>query len=190
MPRIQYINVDNGTFQEAHGSGNRLNVSSRSDSRAYYNSRDLGRSFSLVFDHQSAAAGEFSAYWKNTSTNDRELVITHIGLNALQSARVKLHFVTGTAAGGTSASPLNTNKSKTAEAEATARLAAAGDAITGLSSVGVVDFVAVPGNGTVSGHEEFRIGDVFRLGQGDALAIEYDEGTTGDFWGVIYGFYE
>lgn len=185
MARIEYINDRNGSFQEAHGSDNRLNTSSRSDGRAYYNSRDVGRAFNLVFDHQTAAAGEFSVYWKNTSPN-RHLVIEHVGMNAVENTRVKLHFVTGEAAGGTSVTPLNVNKVASADAEATCRQAAAGDAISGLTSAGTIDFVSVSANG----HEEFRLNDTVRLGTGDAIAIEYDEGTSGDFFGLIAGYYE
>ena len=185
MSRIQYLNDVTGSLQEAHGSDSRLNVSSRADGRAYYNSRDQGQCFTLVFDHQSAAAGEFSAYWQNTSA-DKELVISSVGLNSVEASRIKLHFVTGTAAGGSSGSPVNMNKVASKQAGSVARIGASGDAITGLTSAGLIDFAAV----TATGHEEFRLSDRIRLGQNDAIALEYDEGTTGDFYGVIFGYFE
>ena len=98
MARIEYVNSVTGSIQEARGTDNRLSVSSRTDSRSYYRSRDDGQAYSLVFDHQSAAAGEYSVYWQNTSTT-MALVIDAIGFNAVQNARIKLWEVTGTAAG-------------------------------------------------------------------------------------------
>ena len=187
MAEIDYRSDKTRAHEKAEGSDGRLNTSSRSDSRAYYNSRDESRTFSTVFDFQDAAAGEFAAYWQNTST-DRILVIDSVGINAAQNARVKLWFVTGTAAGGNTIVPTNLNKSGVAnEAEATCMEGgSAATGITGLTEDGIIDFAYV----SADGHEEFRLGDRVRLGQGDAIAIEYDEGTGGDFSGVIFGFYE
>ena len=183
--KIDYNNDVHGSRQEAQGSDGRLNVSSRSDGRPYYNSRDLKKTFTTVFNHQSAVAGEFSFYLQNTSTTD-DLVIVASGLNAAQNARIKLHLVTGTAAGGSVLTPLNTNAGSSKAASAACRQGDSGDAITGLTSAGVLDFVAV----RAGGHEEFRLNETVRLGQNDAIAYEYDEGTTGDFFGVLFMYYE
>ena len=40
------------------------------------------------------------------------------------------------------------------------------------------------------GHEEFRLDDTIRLGQNDAIAIEYEAGTTGDVAGVVFMYFE
>mgnify|MGYP004455714351 CR=1 FL=1 len=183
MGYIDYDNDITGSHQKVQGSDGRLNVSSRSDGRAYYNSRDRGKTYTVVYDHQSAAAGEFSLYIKNTSSVDN-LVVMSCGLNAAENARIKLHRVTGTAAGGSELTPVNT--SSTLSAAADVRQGEAGDAITGLTSSGLHDFAGVQANG----HEEFRLRDVIRLKQNEALAIEYDEGTTGDFWGVAFMYFE
>lgn len=185
MAKINYLDDVNGNAQEAHGSDGRLNVSSRADGRPYYNSRDLKKTYTTVYDHQSAVAGEFSFYMKNTSTTD-DLVIVSVGLNAAQNARIKLHTVTGTAAGGSVVTPRNTNAGSSRTADADARQGDSGDAITGLTSEGVIDFAAVQANG----HEEFRVNETLRLGQNDAIALEYDEGTTGDFFGVFFMYFE
>lgn len=185
MARIEYkSDVDRG-LQEAEGSDGRLNVSSRSDGRRYYNSRDVKKTFTAVFDHQSAAAGEYSMYIQNTSNTD-ELVISSIGLNSVQNSRIKLWFVKGTAAGGSVMTPVNTNHGSSNDADATARQGSSGSGVSGLTTDGIVDFAFVSANG----HEEFRVDDTIRLGQNDALAIEYDEGTTGDFGGVIFMYFE
>ncbi len=187
MARIDYKNDLTRAVEEAEGSDGRLNVSSRSDERAYYNSRDEGQCYTVPFDFQSATATEFGAYWKNTSTNGKDLVISSIGVNAVNACRVKLWFVTGTAAGGTTITPTNLNRASSNAATATAMEGGtAATGIAGITGEDLVDFLYVP----ALGHEEFRLSDRIRLGQNDAIAIEYFEGTTGDFSGVIFGYYE
>ena len=126
-----------------------------------------------------------SLYIENTSST-KELVITSAGLNAVENGRIKLWFVSGTAAGGAVITPTNLNQGSSNDADSIVRQAAAGDAITGLTTLGLIDFAAVPANG----HEEFRLHDTVRLGQNDAIAIEYGEGTTGDFYGVVFMYFE
>lgn len=187
MPlKLWFRNDKNRQLEEMEGSDGRANVSSRADPRPYYNSRDEGESYTVVFDHQSAVAGEYSTYWQNTSTDKKHLVISSIGVNSVQNARIKLWFVTGIASAGTAVTPLNTNKTSPNDAAANARQGASGSGIANLTTDGQIDFLFCPANG----HEEFRLTDRVRLGQNDAIAIEYDEGTTGDFAGVIFGFYE
>ena len=191
---IELLYQDDKTGGDARvrGSDNRLNSSSRSDSRGYYNSRDAGQAYSVVFDFQSAANTEYGAYWQNQHPDGLQLVISAIGVNAAQNARIKLHYVTGTAAGGTSVTPVNENRTSPNVAAASSIVtamegASATTGITGLTSIGVQDFVAV----LADGHEEFRLDDRVRLGVGDAIALQYFEGAAGgDFFGVIFGYYE
>ena len=184
---IAYQSDLSGADERARGSDNRLNVSARSDDRAYYNSRDKGETFSIVFDFQSASAGEFGGYFKNTSSTGKSFVVAGVGINSVEASRIKLHFVTGEAAGGTPLIPTNLNGSSSNAATATAMEgASAATGITGLTSEAVIDFAYV----TATGHQEFRLKDRLRLGQNDAIAVEYDEGTTGDFSGVIFGYFE
>lgn len=182
--KIEATSDVTGGDQPITGSDNRLNVSSRSDGRRYYNSRDLSLAFSLVWDDSSSAATDFIIYWKNTDPTGRTLVISSVGLNAEQASSFKLHLVTGTAV-GVSASPLCLNRVVPKSAQATA-VQAAGTAITGLTSAGEVDHASVGADG----HEEFRLDDTLRIGQDGAIAIEYEQGTTGRTWGVIFGYYE
>lgn len=188
MAEIQYEHDKTGNLQRTKGSDGRLNTSSRSDGRPYYNSRDDRLAFTLVFDHQSAVAGEHSVYWKNIDASGKQLVISAAGINAVNAARVKLHFVTGDAADGVAAFPGNLNEAegKDSSSIASARTATSGSGISGLSIERTIDFAQV----TAGGHEEFRLHDTIRLGKGDAISIEYCEGTTGDFFGVIFGYYE
>lgn len=187
MARIDYKNDITRAVEEAEGSDGRLNVSSRSDDRAYYNSRDEEQCYTVPFDFQDAAAGEFAVYWKNTSTNGKDLIISSVGVNSVEFSRIKLWFVSGTASGGTSLSPTNLNRASSNAATAIAMEGgSASTGITGLTGENLIDFLYV----SATGHEEFRLSDRIRLGQNDAIAIEYDEGTTGDISGVIFGYYE
>lgn len=181
---IQYTSDSTGSLEKARGSDSRFNVSSRQDSRSYYNSRDKSQAFSLLWDDSSSAAGDFILYWKNTDTTGKHLVIDSAGLNSENAGSFKLHVVTGTAA-GVSVTPVCLNQATPKTAQATA-VEAAGTAITGLTSSFVIDHVSA----TAGGHQEFRLDDRLRIGQDQAIAIEFEQGTTGRTWGVIFGYYE
>ena len=186
MTEITYQNDVSGSLQKAQGSDGRLNVSSRYDTRAYYNSRDEGQSYTAAFNFTASAAGEYAAYLKNTSTT-KELVISHIGINSIVASGFKLATVTGTAAAGTALIPFNNNMSSNNDAAATAMEgAAAASGITGLTPVLLIDSLYTGANS----HEEFRIGDTLRLGQGDAIAIEVDVTAGGNVGGVMAFYYE
>jgi len=185
MARIEFKSDKNRGIQETEGSDGRLNVSSRSDGRRYYNSRDDKQTYTAVFDHQTAVAGEYSMYIKNTS-NTKELVISSIGINTANASRIKLWFVTGDAVNGAIMTPSNANKGSSNDSSSLARQGNAGSGITGINEDGIIDFVAV----SAGGHEEFRLDDTIRLGQNDAIALEYDEGADGDFFGVAFMYFE
>lgn len=182
-----YESDQTGSQEKAKGGDGRGNVDARSAPRAYFNSRDKGQTYSMPFDFQNAAAGEFGAYLKNTNTNNQVMVIDGIGINSAEASRIKLWYVTGTAAGGGSVVPTQLNSSSSNAASAIGMEgASAATGITGLSTGGLIDFAYV----TATGHEEFRLKDRLRLGQNAAIGLEYDEGTGGDFSGVIYFFLE
>jgi len=191
---FEYQDDSNSGIGRVKGSDNRLNASSRSDSRGYYNARDAGQAYSVAFEMTTPIAGEYFAYWQNNHPDGLQLVISGIGVNAVQAARIKLHVVTGTAATGsgvTAITPLNMNRSSpNTAASSGVTTAVQGDTgatgIGTLTSAGLVDFLYV----VATGHEEFRLDDRLRLGIGDAIALEYDKGTTGDVAGVIFGYYE
>lgn len=187
MAKLNYQNDRTRAIEEAEGSDGRLNVSSRADPRGYYNSRDVKRTFTVPFVCTTATAGEYFVYWKNTSTT-RELVISSIGVNSSSNSTMKLWFVTGTASAGTAVVPTNMNKQSSNSAEAVAQEgAASSDGIQGLSTDGLIDFLAVPANS----HDEFRLEDRLRLGEGDAIAVEFESGSANStVEGVIFGYYE
>lgn len=186
MPKIQFKNDNTRALEEAEGSDGRLNTSTRSDSRGYYNSRDKGQMYSMAWDMQDASAGEFVMYLKNTSAT-LDIVITGVGFNAEQNSKCKMSVVSGTASDGNEITPVNLNLGSNNAADCIAREGgSAANGIAGITEVGLIDLAYVQANG----HEEFRISDRLRLVQNTAIAIEYDEGVTGDCSGVIFFFFE
>lgn len=186
MPEIQFSD-DNGNIGKVGGNNKRMKTSASTGSKIYYNSRDEEQAYSAVYEMTDASAGEYVMYVKNTSTTARTLVLKGVAANSINAASFKLWFVTGTAADGSSGTPVNLNKGSSNSATAESReggSAAAG--ISGLVTDGLIDIVFTDDNG----HEEFRLEDSVRLGQNDAIAIEYDRGTTGDVAGVVFGYFE
>jgi len=184
MTTIRYKNDKNRSFEEAEGSDGRLNVSSRADSRAYYNSRDEGQTFSLLWDDADAAAGDLVCVWKNLRTDGKHLVISSIGINASLVSTVSVVFVSGTAAGGSVLTPTNLNA--TSPNDAPDGSARGNSALSGLTELAEIDHAAVGANG----HEELRIDDRVRLGQNNSIAIKYETGSNGRCYGIIFGYYE
>lgn len=177
----QHTSDKTGSIEEAKGSDNRSNVSSRQDGRPYYNSRDESLTFSLLWDDVSSEAGDMILYWKNTDKTGKDLVISFADLNSANTdSSFKLHLVTGTAASGSIVSPFCANQVKPKSAQATA-MEAAGTPITGLTISGTFSHTSSSG---------FELTDTVRIGQDQAVAIEYEQGTTGRTWGEILGYYE
>lgn len=189
--KLRFSNDVTNAEEEARGSDGRLNVSSRSDSRAYYNSRDNGLAFSLAYEMTLCADDEFLVYWRNAST-DKDLVIHKIVVAGGEAMRVKLHSVTGTAASGTELTPTNLNlASGKAAPDDTVVMAMEGATttpISGLTSAAVLELFPI---GVASTAYDMGIKDELRLGPGDAIALEGEEiATTTPVTGTIFGFYE
>lgn len=182
MPRIQYINDETGAFQETHGSDSRLNVSSRSDSRFFYVSRDRGQAYVLRIEDDDAVAGDLVAYLLNKS-KDKRLYIVDIHLNSENAATFKLAFGDSTTATGTTVTPVNLNKSSSNDADATA---------LGNGAVGgvAVDTFFATVRVDAGGFEEWDSKDALILGQNDNIVVEYDTGSTGDIEVDIFFFIE
>lgn len=188
--RIEYIDDVNGNFQEAHGSDSRLNVSSRSDGRGYYNSRDESESYSLVFDDANATALDFVVYLKNDKSDGKHLVVRSVGVNAEVNMKVSFLIVTGTAGGGAAATPFNLNQGgvvKIATATALTTADSSATPMSGLTAGAEIDHVNI----LAGGHEEFRFQDQLRLGQDQAMALRMDAGTAdSQIFGVIFFYFE
>jgi len=183
---LQGTNPNTNALEKVTVRDGRLDVASSSDPRAYFNSRDKGQTFSLIWNNINSTSGGNVVYWKNTDLT-KDLVISSVGLNSDIGVLYELNFVSGTAV-GTSATPTNLNKDSNNDASAVALNTTA---ITGLTTISEIDHAFV----TAGGHQELRLGDRVRLGQNDAVAvrIEVSFGTIGapiHSAGVIFGFYE
>jgi len=161
----------------------RLNVSARSNQRAYYTSRD-GNAYSIIAVDAGPVAAEYTLYFKNTHDSDT-FVIDKIHTWATDADVVwKLHKVTGTGA-GTAIAPVNANFASGKSASATCLGGAAG--VTGLTSSATVHQWR---NGVANQTVEQNDADVFQVGPGQAFAIEYDAGTGGAVLINVIGYYD
>jgi len=184
---LEFKNDRTRAKEELEGSDGRANVSSRQDTRAYYNSRDEQETYSFPFEFTAAESGEFAGYFKNTNTSGLHFVPTSIICSSSANVKLKLWFVTGTAAGGTLVTPTNDNRTSPKAATAIAMEAgSAATGITGLTSDELIEVTRCAANHDV----ELSISDSVRLGQNNAIAIEVDEGTAADVEGTILGFFE
>ena len=191
--KIKVTNDVNKSTEEIEGSDGRLNVSSRADGRGYYNSRDESESYSLVFDDANATAADYVVYLKNTKTDGKHLILRSVGINCeAASSSFKLSTVTGTAGGGTTATPVNLNQAGVARSATVTALTTADSGSTpmsGLTEEFVLDHAGVTG---AYGHQEFRLQDQVRLGEGQAVAIELESAAAADVrcFGVIFFYFE
>ncbi len=186
MARIDYINDMTGSFQEAHGSDNRLNVSSRADNRGYYNSRDQEQAYGLSWTHLGATDAEESFYIKNDSTT-LTLVISYFTVSCDTAARFTFAMTDATATNGTAIVPTNLNRHSSNAAVGTFLHSAGGTAITVTPGVNIEIFHCVANARLV-----IELGDRVRLGQNDAVVLQAteDHATTSDSAGTVFFYYE
>ena len=161
-------------------SGNRMNVSSRSDERIYYISRDNGDAYSMV-SIDTAAAAEYNFYFKNISTT-KKFYVTAMTLGSAVLAIFKISKVTGTAT-GTAITPTNLNTTSGNVADA---VVMGNAAVGGLTEAALIDVVSV----TADDSKEVSLHDALIIGQGEAIAIEYDVGTGDTVHITVFGFFD
>ncbi len=171
-----------GTGQEVGVSpvGNRLNVSSRSDDRSYYVSRDNGDAYTITSE-ATAASGEYFLYFKNTSTTQK-FYIKDIRIGTVEQGIFKLSYVDGEALGGSAITPVNLNKNSANIAATDSRGQAA---ISGITDDGIIDTVNVGAANSI----DIDLHDSLILGQSNAIAIKYN-GPTSEVNSTIFGFYD
>lgn len=162
-------------------TGNRLDTSSRANPRIYYASRDTGECYAIHSENASAAAGDFLLYIKNTSKTNN-LYIDDVIFDTAQNAKFKLHKVSGTAS-GSNITPINMNFKVSNSADSDVK---GNGAVTGITSAGVLISERVLANDS----SEFQTSDALRLGLNDAIAIEYDAGTTGDASVTVIAYFD
>lgn len=190
MTRQQYLNANNSQIEEVRGSDGRADVSARADGRGYYNSRDEGESFSLVFNDDNCSVGDYVVYIKNTKTDGKHMVIRSASANSDSNSAFEFVQVSGDPGGGAvAATPFNLNPAKfTKAANVSAFTVIESDVspISGLTDVSVIDHINILANG----HQEFRFQDQLRLGENQAIAIKNKIGTNASCFGIIFFFFE
>jgi hypothetical protein len=184
MTQIQFPGSETGAIEIAHGSDGRLNTSGRVDGRSYYVSRDRGQAFAVTFEDTGVDVGDEIFYLKNDST-DKTLVLDSIGIGSTVSTSFKLKFEVATDITGSALVPVNLNRASSNQAVVTC---VGGTAALGGTSIpdGVIDMLMI---GTL-GHDEFKLKDRVRLGQGDAIIIQSHRGGTSVVDGVVYFYFE
>ena len=190
MSRVHYLNRKDSTPGEARGSDGRVDTSARIDGRRYYNSRDKGETFTLIFSDANCTVGDFSVYLKNTKTDGKHMVISSASINGDTASAFEFNKVSGTPGGGNVvATPFNMNPAgftNTANVLANTVVDSDASPITGLSSDAIIDNINV----VAGGHEEFRFLDSLRIGPDQAIGIRNKIGTGVSCFGVIFFYFE
>lgn len=180
---LQGVTPRDGASRNVHVSpDNRLMVASKSNVRGFFVSRDDNRLFNAVFEDASAAAGNYVAYLQNTSSS-RLLFIDLMRLGAAENAIFKVVTATGTATGGNAVTPVNMNRQSGITAEVTALADNVGGFTAGTALISKDRILA-------DTDKDVPFDDVLILGPDDAVAVEYDTGTTGEASVLIRFFFE
>lgn len=179
--KILVTNDVTRALEEVEGSDGRMNVSSRSDSRSYYVSRDNGQvyTFNSEFD---AVSGQEVIYIKNTSST-KKLFISQIILGAGSEADWEVFEVTSGTAAGTSVTPKNLNLSSSNDAASTVF----GNAqVTGSLSGDTISHIISSSATSV----RLSYGDALILGQNDDISITYSSSASSEVEVTVQGFFE
>ncbi len=151
---------------------NRLDVSSRTADRTYYESRDEGQVYTVSIEDAGAVADEETVWLENLSTiSDMIIDNITIGSVALSTWRVKYVTFTTTPT-GTVVTATNLNRSSSNVAAALCRGGAAG--VANLIDGPTLSFINVAAGGQTTWDTK----EALRLGQNDQIAIECE--TAGD----------
>lgn len=162
--------------------GNRLDVSSRSNSRIFYASRDDGQAYTWA-SRYLVDAGSSIIYLQNTSPT-RNLIIDEIDIGATSGATWELWSCTTDGAGTVvSGNNMNLTSSNSPESRAF------GDANITSNSSGVLLGYAKHEDNSM---HDFDVVDSLILGQNDAIIIKKQPTPASTVSGVCFirGYYE
>lgn len=157
-------------YKASVSSVNRLNVSSKTNARIYYNSRETGDAFSFTSDY-SACSCDYVIYIKNDNET-KNMVISDICVSAANSAKWEFQRVSGTGSSCCVIAGRALNFSKNTTADVTSR---GNSAVSSLNETySFTKRRTAAGAGTTIDFDESVI-----LGRNDAIAIKYI-GTAGN----------
>ena len=119
----------------------RLKTDTMTETREFIVARDDQRAFNVYCTGTTMTDGQYVAYLKNTSST-RNMHIQLIRVSGEGTAPIiwKIHKVTGTAANGQAATPVNLNLGSSVTAEATVLEDGGATAISGITEAGVILF--------------------------------------------------
>jgi len=145
---------------------NRLDVSARSASRTYYESRDQGQVYTAAIEDAGAVADEVTVWVKNTSTTKDMIIDTlTVGSDVLSTWHIKFASFT-TQPTGTLITATNLNKASSNTASAEVRGGAGG--VANVVQGDEISFINV----AAGGQSIWDTKEALRLGQDDQIAIE------------------
>jgi hypothetical protein len=168
--KLEYLNAD-GNTEQASGSDRRINVSSRTDARSFYVSRDTGQAYVLHISDPAAAAGDIVAFLRNTSTT-LTMFIRKIEVSAAEQVKWKIAYGDSATPTGTQVTPVNLNSNSPHAADV---VAYGNGAVGGIAAA--TEFATSYSLADTQHHEDFL--DMLMLGQNDSLTVEYAVGTGG-----------
>jgi hypothetical protein len=171
-------------YQAKVDSENRLTVNAKTNVRGYFSSRDQGNAYSIVAEDADPAAGEYTVWVQNNSTN--HFIVSRIITGSTDADVVwKLWQVTGTGATAAAITPKSLNLALAISASLTAKGGAGG--VTGLTTSGMI---TMWNQGVANSTFVFDSNDMIRIGQNQAIALEYDAGTTNACSITILGYFD
>ena len=116
---MSIIQDGKGSGQKVGVSDNRLDVTSRSESRIYYLSRENGQAFSVYGRRNHTGTGNENIL-SLTYTGNKALYIKEIIFSSNSpDAKIELYFDATSVSGGTEIIPLNLNRSSAISSETT-----------------------------------------------------------------------
>ena len=162
---MSYIEDGKGRgYKVSVSSSNRLNISAKSNPRAYYNSRDEENCYSIGTEY-SATDGDYVFYIQNTSST-KAMVLTDLTLSSAEVAKFTVDLVTGNAS-GTDVTPINIKLGSANTAEAVTKGNAA---VTGLTATGSLHITHVGADD----HVELHFMESLIVPKGQAVAVKYN----------------
>lgn len=185
---IEVSSDKTGGTEVIQGSDRRFNVSSRQDSRIYYNSRDDSLSFTLNWDDASTATGDYVLIWINDHVS-KTLVVEGIEIGSQYGSDWQLQSISSpVAGGGTVATPGCLNRVKTSVAQATARTAVSATVTIG----GSIDIILSHKSVGAREGDDWDLHDSVRIGPGGAVALQciLTDTSPGLTQGSLVAYYE
>ena len=171
-------------IQDGKGSGRsaavsvdqRLDVSSRVNSRSFYVSRDQQQTYNCISELSGASSGDYVFYIKNTS-QDSNLFVGHIEFHSENAARWNIWHVEGNAI-GYEIEPSNLNLGSGNLSDTISYGGNQDDLSQSVSGITNIKRIGIHRNSAL-GEGEMEYGDSLVLTPSTAIAVEYI-GTTGE----------